>query len=57
MDDIADIIPFAGDVASDVAYAEIKRLMTPDEYERFVRENKWLPSILAALKGVAEEKQ
>ena len=54
MDDLADVIPFAGDVASDLAYAELKRLMKPEEYERFVKENKWLPSVLAALKVFAE---
>lgn len=50
MDDLADKIPIIGDIAADTAYAEIKRLMTPDEYEQFVRDNKWLPSSLAALK-------
>jgi hypothetical protein len=54
MDDLADVIPFAGDVASDLAYAELKRLMKPEEYERFVKENKWLPSVLAALKVFVE---
>ncbi|MEM4701671.1 MAG: hypothetical protein QXZ51_05965 [Candidatus Bathyarchaeia archaeon] len=54
MDDLADVIPFAGDVASDMAYAELKRLMKPEEYERFVKENKWLPSVLAALKVFSE---
>jgi len=54
MDDVADIIPFVGDVAADLAYAELKRMMTPDEYERFVKENKWLPSSLAALKIFSE---
>ena len=54
MDDLADVIPFAGDVASDLAYAELKRLMKPEEYERFVKENKWLPSVLAALKVFSE---
>jgi len=54
MDDLADVVPFAGDVASDLAYAELKRLMKPEEYERFVKENKWLPSVLAALKVLAE---
>jgi hypothetical protein len=54
MDDLADVIPFAGDMASDLAYAELKRLMKPEEYERFVKENKWLPSVLAALKVFAE---
>jgi len=54
MDDLADVIPFAGDVASDLAYAELKRLMRPEEYERFVKENKWLPSVLAALKVFSE---
>jgi hypothetical protein len=28
--------------------------MKPEEYERFVKENKWLPSVLAALKVFAE---
>jgi len=54
MDDLADIIPFFGDIASDLAYAELKRLMKPEEYERFVKENKLLPSTLAALKVFQE---
>lgn len=54
MDDLADVVPFAGDFASDMAYAELKRLMSSEEYERFVKENKWLPSVLAALKVFVE---
>lgn len=54
MDDLADFIPLAGDVASDIAYAEIKRLMKPEEYNKFVEYNKWLPSVLAALKVFSE---
>jgi hypothetical protein len=54
MDDVADIIPFVGDVAADLAYAELKRLLTPEECERFVKDNKWLPSSLAVLKVFSE---
>ena len=54
MDDLADIIPFAGDIGSDLAYAELKKQMTPDEYERFIENNKILPSSLAVLKTFAE---
>jgi len=54
MDDLADIIPFFGDVAADLAYAEIKKKMTPEEYEKFIEENKTLPSTLAALKVFSE---
>lgn len=55
MDDLADIIPFAGDLASDMAYAELKRLMKPEEYEKFIHENKLLPSSIAVIKIFAEE--
>jgi hypothetical protein len=56
MDDLGGAIPVVGDLLSDVAYAEVRRLMRPEEYERFVHENKWLPSALAALKVFAEGK-
>ncbi|MEM4976663.1 MAG: hypothetical protein QXT64_04995 [Desulfurococcaceae archaeon] len=55
MDDLADIVPFIGDVLSDVAYAELRNRLTPDEYEKFIEENKWLPSTLALLKVFAEK--
>lgn len=55
MDDIADIVPFVGDILSDIAYAEIKKKLTPDEYEQFIEENKWLPSTLAMLKVFSEK--
>jgi len=54
MDDLGEIIPIVEDILSDTAYAEIKRLMTPEEYERFINDNKILPSSLAALKVFAE---
>lgn len=54
MDDLADLLPVIGDIAADVAYAELKRRLTPSEYEKFVKENKWLPSTLAVLKVFAE---
>jgi hypothetical protein len=56
MDDVADIIPFVGDVAADLAYAELKRILTPEEYEKFVKDNKWLPSSIAVLKVFSETK-
>ncbi|MEM1681052.1 MAG: hypothetical protein QXZ56_07590 [Sulfolobales archaeon] len=54
MDDLSDVIPIIGDVLSDVAYAELRKRLTPEEYERFVEENKWLPSTLAVIKVFAE---
>jgi len=54
MDDLGDIIPIVGDVASDLAYKELKKTLTPDEYERFTEENKWLPSTLAVIKVFSE---
>ncbi len=55
-DDLADLVPIAGDFVSDTSYAEIRRQMTPEEYEKFLNDNKALPSTLAALKVFAEEK-
>jgi acetoacetate decarboxylase len=57
MDDISDIVPVVGDVFSDIAYAEIKKKMTPEEYERFLEANKVLPSSLAAIKVFYETKE
>jgi hypothetical protein len=56
MDDVSDLVPVLGDFFSDVAYAEIKKKMTPEEYEAFIEENKYLPSSLAAIKVFAERK-
>jgi hypothetical protein len=55
MDDIGEHIPLVGDILSDIAYAEIRRRMTSDEYERFLNDNKWLPSTIAALKVFIEK--
>jgi hypothetical protein len=55
MDDIGEFIPVVGDILSDTAYAEIRRRMTPDEYEKFLNDNKWLPSTIAALKVFVEK--
>ncbi len=56
MDDLSDLIPVLGDLLSDTAYAEVKERMTPEEYSKFVEENKWLPSVAAALKVFSEKK-
>ncbi|MEM2195206.1 MAG: hypothetical protein QW803_12160 [Candidatus Methanomethylicia archaeon] len=56
MDDLADIVPFIGDVLSDIAYAELKKKLTIDEYEQFLKDNKWLPSTIAVLKTFTERK-
>jgi len=53
MDDISDVFPFVGDIGSDLAFAELKKKLTPDEYEKFVEENKLLPSFLATVKTFA----
>jgi len=55
MDDIGEFIPVVGGILSDTAYAEIRRRMTPDEYEKFLNDNKWLPSTIAALKVFVEK--
>lgn len=55
MDDVADFVPVVGDVGADLAYAEIVKRMSPDQYNRFLQDNKWLPSSLAILKGIAEK--
>jgi hypothetical protein len=57
MDDVSDLVPVLGDLFSDVAYAEIKKKMTPEEYEAFIEENKYLPSSLAAIKVFAERRK
>jgi len=50
LEDLSDFIPVIGDVIADLHYAKIKELMTPEEYEDFVEENKVFPSVVAALK-------
>ncbi len=53
-DDLGDLVPVIGDLVSDTSYAEMRKKMTPEEYERFVEENKVLPSSLATLKVFME---
>ena len=55
MDDLAGVIPVVGDSLSDIACAELKKKLTPSEYEQFLQENKWLPSTLAVLKVFTEQ--
>lgn len=57
MDDLGDLLPIVGDVAADIAYSELKKKMTPEEYERFLEANKALPSTLAAIKVFYETKE
>jgi len=56
MDDLADLVPVVGDPLADMAYAELQKRMTPDQYAKFKEDNKWLPSSFAALKVIAEGK-
>lgn len=56
-DDIADLVPVVGDFVSDTSYAEIRKKMSPEEYEKFMNENKALPSSLAALKVFTETRE
>ena len=57
LEDVADIIPFVGDVAADLAYKELTARLTPDEHRDFREENKWLPSSIAVLKIFTEERE
>jgi hypothetical protein len=50
MDDLGGLVPVVGDVLSDVAYAELRKRMSPEEFEKFLEANKALPSSLAAIK-------
>jgi len=55
MEDLADLVPVVGDVAEDLAYAELRKRLTPEEFEAFTEANKNLPSTLAALKVFTEK--
>jgi len=56
LEDLSDLIPVIGDTIADLHYAKIKELMSSEEYEEFVEQNKTLPSSLAALKVFAKKK-
>ena len=56
MDDLGDLIPVVGDPFADLAYARLREKMGPGQYEKFLQDNKWLPSTLATLKVIVEEK-
>lgn len=51
---IVALIPWAGDVLSDILsdlhYAEIVKILTPDEYQKFVEYNKMFPSSVAMVR-------
>lgn len=57
MDDIADIVPCVGDVGADLAFAELRKRLDPDEFSRFIENNKILPSSLAIIKTFAEKEK
>jgi len=54
LEDLADLVPVAGDALADMHFAEIRRRLKPDEFERFLENNKLLPSSLAVLKTFRE---
>ncbi|MBW2673227.1 MAG: hypothetical protein JRD89_07410 [Deltaproteobacteria bacterium] len=54
LEDLADLVPVAGDALADMHFAEIRRRLRPDEFERFLEDNKALPSGLAVLKTFKE---
>lgn len=56
MDDIGALIPWAGDILSDITVPEIRRLMSSKEYKQFMSDNKLLPSTIAAIKVFIEQK-
>lgn len=51
---IVGIVPWIGDIAEDILedlhHAEIKKLLTPDEYRRFAEYNKSFPSAVAMIR-------
>jgi len=48
--DIGGKIPIVGDVIEDLHGAEVKRLLTPEEYGEYLEEDKYAPSTIALLK-------
>jgi len=48
--DIGSIIPWIGDVIEDLHFTEIRRLLTREELERFLEEDKVAPTTVALLK-------
>jgi len=51
---IVALIPWAGDIAADIIadlhYAEIIKILTPAEYQKFVNYNKMFPSSIAMVR-------
>jgi len=48
--DIGSFIPWIGDVISDLHFTEIRRLLTREELEMFLEEDKVAPTTVALLK-------
>jgi len=48
--DIGSLIPWVGDILEDLHSTEIKKLLTPDEYARFLEETKFGPDTIALIR-------
>jgi len=48
--DIGSLIPLVGDAIEDLHTTEIKKLLTPDEFAKFLEETKVGPDTIALLK-------
>ena len=48
--DLGSIIPLVGDVVEDLHLAEIKNILTSDEYAKYIKETKFGPCTIALIK-------
>jgi len=52
------MIPFVGDIISDVVedlhFAELRKLLTPNQYDEFVRQDKIAPATIAIMRALTK---
>jgi len=56
---VPGLIPFVGDIisetVSDLHTAELRKILTPTEYDRFVKYDKVNPNVLALMRAMGKD--
>lgn len=55
---VPGLIPFIGDVVADVVedlhFAELRKILTPDQYDEFIKQDKISPAIVAMMRALTK---
>ncbi|MBA7666306.1 hypothetical protein ES703_74385 [subsurface metagenome] len=55
---VPGMIPFIGDVVADVVedlhFAELRKLLTPDQYNEFIKQDKVSPATIAMMRALTK---